>query len=56
MDIETNIQIIVCLSKTVPLCNKKHLSNIWKKNVAYKKKLVADEEIDRMSLKKSSTG
>ena len=28
-DIETNIENIACLSKTVSLCNKQHLSNIW---------------------------
>ena len=29
INIETNIQNIVCLGKTIPLCNKQHLSNIW---------------------------
>ena len=51
MDIKTNIKNIACLGKTMPLCNKQHLSNIWgsvhwkvkqhwgwvKKSVAYKK-------------------
>ena len=51
MDIEKNIKDIACLGKTMPLCNKQHLSNIWgsvhwkvkqhwgwvKKSVAYKK-------------------
>ena len=27
-DIETNIENIACLSKTMSLCNKQHLSNI----------------------------
>ena len=28
VDIETNIENIACLSKTMSLCNKQHLSNI----------------------------
>ena len=27
--IETNIQKTTCLGKTISLCNKQHLSNIW---------------------------
>ena len=29
IDIETNIENIVCLGKTISLCNKQQLSNIW---------------------------
>ena len=29
IDIETNIENIVCLGKTISLCNKQRLSNIW---------------------------
>ena len=29
IDIETNIENIACLGKTMSLCNKQHLSNIW---------------------------
>ena len=29
VDIETNIENIVYLGKTMSLCNKQHLSNIW---------------------------
>ena len=29
VDIETNIENIVCLGKTMYLCNKQQLSNIW---------------------------
>ena len=29
VDIETNIENIACLDKTMSLCNKQHLSNIW---------------------------
>ena len=29
LDIEINIQNIARLGKTMPLCNKQHLSNIW---------------------------
>ena len=29
LDIETNIYSIACLGKTISLCNKQHLSNIW---------------------------
>ena len=29
VDIVTNIENIACLGKTMSLCNKKHLSNIW---------------------------
>ena len=29
LDIKTNMQNIACLGKTMPLCNKQHLSNIW---------------------------
>ena len=32
IDIETNIENIVCLGKTTSLCNKQHLSNIWGSN------------------------
>ena len=32
IDIETNIENIVCLGKTMSLCNKQHLSNIWGSN------------------------
>ena len=28
VDIETNIENIVCVGKTMSLCNKQHLSNI----------------------------
>ena len=28
-DIETNIENIACLAKTMSLYNKQHLSNIW---------------------------
>ena len=28
VDIETNKENIACLGKTMPLCNKQHLSNI----------------------------
>ena len=27
--IEANVENIVCLGKTMSLCNKQHLSNIW---------------------------
>ena len=52
VDKERNIENIACLGKTMSLCIKQHLSNIWdsiyekvkphwgwvkKKNVAYKK-------------------
>ena len=56
-DLETNIENIACLGKTMSLCNKQHLSNIWgsiyeklsntdaelKKSAAYKKKHVLRE-------------
>ena len=29
IDIETNIQNMACLGKTIPLCDTQHLSNIW---------------------------
>ena len=29
VDIEINTQNTLCLGKTVPLCNKQHLNNIW---------------------------
>ena len=29
VDKETNIENIVCVGKTMSLCNKQHLSNIW---------------------------
>ena len=29
IEIETNIENIACLGKTMSLCNKQHLSNIW---------------------------
>ena len=29
LDLETKIENIVCLGKTISLCNKQHLSNNW---------------------------
>ena len=29
LDMETNIENTACLSKTMSLCDKQHLSNIW---------------------------
>ena len=29
IDIETNIKKLACIGKTVSLCIKQHLSNIW---------------------------
>ena len=29
VDIETNIENVACLGKTISLCDKEHLSNIW---------------------------
>ena len=29
VDIKTNVENIACLGKTLPLCNKQHLGNIW---------------------------
>ena len=57
MDIETNIENIVCFGKTISQCNKQHLSKIkaqfikklckteaeLKKSVAYKKKRVFNQ-------------